>query len=248
MDQKEQKSIIKMLQLILLPSSISGEASTMLSSVKKLVAKPLEQALRTYQRRDPGNQDIEPLLRALKDSIPQSRRTAEPEHNELELWTTTLPSGLASAVKHTMQGLTQWSLHPGPAGMNMPTSYTHRQLLLALQNLGAKRLLHVMLEEMRMQSDAGNASLIYDVATAMICAPDTAKDRLANGNVMDGNGNLPAQRWSTLRDALRAMAEDCKKIQKTDPAAAEMVVRLHRRVEAQMVMPEAQMLQGGTCR
>ena len=58
-DQKEQKCVVKILQLLLNPTSISGEASTMLSSVKNLVATPLEHALRTYQRSDPKNQDIE---------------------------------------------------------------------------------------------------------------------------------------------------------------------------------------------
>ncbi|KAI5461117.1 mediator complex, subunit Med5 [Mariannaea sp. PMI_226] len=241
-DQKEQKSIIKVLQLILLPSSISGEASMMLSSVKNLIAKPLEHALRTYQRRDPKNQDIEPLLRALKDSLPLSRRSEEPEHNELESWTTAPGSGMVSAVKHTIQGLTQWSMHPS---MNMPTSYTHRQVLVGLQILGPKRLLYVILEEIKQQSEAGNANIVYDVASAMICAPDVAKERIANGNVMDANGNLPPamQRPYTLRDLLKAEAEKCKKIQKKDPAMAEIIVRLHRRVEVQMVMPEAQMLQ-----
>lgn len=238
-DQKEQKSIIKILQLILLPSSISGEASTMLSSVKNLVAKPLEHALRMYQRRDPRNEDIEPLLRVLKDSIPLSRRTGGADHNELESWTTTPSSGLTSAIKHTVQGLTQWSMHPE---MNMPTSYTHRQVLVGLQFLGPKRLLRVLLEEVRQQSEAGSASLVYDVTTAIICAPDVVKDSHGNIGMLDANGNMPPpmQRRRTLRELLKGAAEACKKIQKQDPMLAEIVVRLHRRVEAQMVMPQAQ--------
>ncbi|KAK7425449.1 mediator complex subunit [Neonectria magnoliae] len=240
-DQKEQKSIIKILQLILLPSSISGEASTMLSSVKNLIAKPLEHALRMYQRRDPKNQDIEPLLRVLKDSIPLSRRTGGADHNELASWTTTPSSGLASAIKHTVQGLTQWSLHPE---MNMPTSYTHRQVLVGLQILGPKRLLYVILEEVRQQSENGSASFVYDVATAIICAPDAIKESLGNIGILDANGNMPppVQRPRTLRELLKSAAEDCKKIQKKDPELAEVIVRLHRQVEAQMVIPETQVL------
>ncbi|KAK7409684.1 mediator complex subunit [Neonectria punicea] len=240
-DQKEQKSIIKILQLILLPSSISGEASTMLSSVKNLIAKPLEHALRMYQRRDPKNQDIEPLLRVLKDSIPLSRRTGGADHNELASWTTTPSSGLTSAIKHTVQGLTQWSLHPE---MNMPTSYTHRQVLVGLQILGPKRLLYVILEEVRQQSENGSASFVYDVATAIICAPDAIKESLGNIGILDANGNMPppVQRPRTLRELLKSAAEDCKKIQKKDPALAEVIVRLHRQVEAQMVIPETQVM------
>ncbi|KAI8714275.1 Mediator of RNA polymerase II transcription subunit 5 [Fusarium sp. LHS14.1] len=237
-DQNEAKSVIKVLQLILLPSSISGEASTMLSSVKNLIAKPLEHALRTYQRRDPKNQDIEPLLRALKDSIPLSRRTGGADINELESWTSTATNGLASAIKHNIQGLVHWSTHP--AINSMPTSYTHRQMLAALKLLGSKRLLHVILEEVRQQTEAGNANSVYDVATSLICAPDAAKD--APVGMLDANGNMPPtlQRQRTLREMLKAEAEGCKKLQKKDAALAEIVVRLHRRVEMLMVMPETQ--------
>ncbi|KAF4446383.1 hypothetical protein F53441_9951 [Fusarium austroafricanum] len=236
-DQKEQKSIIKILQLILLPSSISGEASTMLSSVKNLIAKPLEHALRTYQRRDPKNQDIEPLLRTLKDSIPLSRRTGGTDLNELESWTVTPPTGLSSAVKLTIQGLVHWSIHP--AMNSMPTSYTHRQILAGLKIMGPKRLLHVILEEVRQHTESGSGSIVYDVATSLICAPDAVKDAPA---VLDANGNMlpPVQRQRTLRDLLKIEAEGCKKLQKKDPALAETVVRLHRRVEAQMVIPQPQ--------
>uniref|UniRef100_A0A0D2XC79 Mediator of RNA polymerase II transcription subunit 5 n=1 Tax=Fusarium oxysporum (strain Fo5176) TaxID=660025 RepID=A0A0D2XC79_FUSOF len=234
-DQKEQKSIIKILQLILLPSSISGEASTMLSSVKNLIAKPLEHALRTYQRRDPKNQDIEPLLRTLKDSIPLSRRTGGTDLNELESWTVTPPTGLSSAIKLTIQGLVHWSIHP--AMNSMPTSYTHRQILAALKIMGPKRVLHVILEEIRQHTEAGSASIVYDVAISLICAPDAAKDAPA---VVDANGNMlpPVQRQRSLRDLLKVEAEGCRKLQKKDPALAEIVVRLHRRVEAQMIIPQ----------
>lgn len=239
-DQKEQKSIIKILQLILLPSSISGEANTMLTSVKNLIAKPLEHALRMYQRRDPKNQDIEPLLRTLRDSLPLSRRTGGADHNELETWCSTPSSGLTSAIKHTIQGLVQWSMHPG---INiMPTSYTHRQILAGLRMLTPRRVLHIILEEVRQYSETGSPSIVYDIATALICAPDTSKEPTPNANLIDAAGNLPppVQRLQTLREILKAEAEDCKKIQKKDPALAEIVVRLHRRVEAQMVIPEPQ--------
>ncbi|KAF4338499.1 mediator of RNA polymerase II transcription subunit 5 [Fusarium beomiforme] len=236
-DQPGQKSIIKILQLILLPSSISGEASTMLSSVKNLIAKPLEHALRTYQRRDPKNQDIEPLLRTLKDSIPLSRRTGGTDLNELESWTGTPPYGLSSALKLTIQGLVHWSIQPS---MNsMPTSYTHRQFLAGLQIMGPKRVLDVILEEVRQYTEAGSANIVYDVATSLICAPDAVKDTPA---VVDSNGNMlpPVQRQRSLRDLLKCEAEGCRKLQKKDPALAEIVVRLYRRVEAQMVMPQPQ--------
>ncbi|KID98260.1 Mediator of RNA polymerase II transcription subunit 5, partial [Metarhizium majus ARSEF 297] len=239
-EQKEQKAIIKILQLILLPSSISGEASTMLSSVRNLVAKPLEHSLRTYQRQDPKNQDIQPLLRALKDSLPLSRRTGGADHNELESWTNSSSTGLAGALRHTVQGLVQWSMHPSVN--SMPTSYTHRQLIAAQKIMGAKRTLRLLLEEVRTQSETGSANIVYDAVAAIVCAPNVTNEPPPNNQMMDASGNVPpaVQRPLTLREVLRLEAEGCNKLQKADPVLAEIVVRLYRRVEAHMAMPQNQ--------
>ncbi|KAL7925274.1 mediator complex, subunit Med5 [Trichoderma austrokoningii] len=242
-EQKEQKSIIKILQLILLPTSISGEATTMLASVKGIIAKPLEHSLRSYQRQDPKNQDIEPLLRVLKDSLPFSRRTGAAEHQELEMWATSSSSGLSGAARHLIQGLVQWCMHTD--GTAMPTSYTHRQVIATLKIVGASRLLRVILEEIRQQSLAGNGSVVYDVATALVCAPNVSNELPPTSGLLDETGNmLPIlQRPLTLREVLKMEAEDYRKLQKKDAELAEIVVRLHRRVEAQMVMPPPPMLQ-----
>ena len=244
-DQEEQKSAVKVLQLILLPSSISGEASTMLTSVKNLIAKPLEQSLRSYQRKDPGNQDIEPLLNALKDNQPLSRRTGGADLSELEGWNSTSNMGLGGCVRHNISNFCQWSLNAG--ANSTPTSYTHRQLNASVQLSGAKRMLMFMLEEVRQQTEPRSISFTYDIVTAMICAPDVTTEPGTNTppGMFDASGNVPPQqpkRPASLRDALRAMAEQCKKIQKVDAALADIVVRLHRRVEAQLSFPPPQAL------
>ncbi|KAG7106635.1 Mediator of RNA polymerase II transcription subunit 5 like protein [Verticillium longisporum] len=202
-ERHNQNTIIRVLHLVLQPSAISEEAKTMLSSVLNIVAKPLEHSLRASQRQDPKNQKIDPLLGVLKDNIPLSRRTGGADHNELETWTSTQGEGLATALRHTMQGFVQWSLHPG---INItPTSYSHRQVLAALRLLGAKRVFRLICEEVKQQTEAGGGSVVYDVATALD----------------SGNMPTPVQRRLTLRDA-------------------ELVVRLHRRVEAQMAVSEAE--------
>ncbi|KAH0493780.1 hypothetical protein TgHK011_000431 [Trichoderma gracile] len=236
-EQKEQKSIIKILQLILLPTSISGEASTMLASVKGIVAKPLEHSLRAYQRQDPKNQDIEPLLRALKDSLPHSRRTGAAEHQELEMWTASSSSGLAGAAKHLIQNLVQWGMHPQMTAM--PTSYTHRQIIATLKIVGANRLLRVMLEEIRQQTLAGSGSIAYDVVTALVCAPNVSNELPLTSGLLDETGSLPPplQRRLTLREVLKMEAENYRRLHKKDPELAEITVRLYRRVEAQLVLP-----------
>ncbi|KAL2753906.1 hypothetical protein ACRALDRAFT_1041677 [Sodiomyces alcalophilus JCM 7366] len=243
-DIQNQKAIIRILHFVLQPSTISNEASTMHSSVLNIIAKPLEHSLRAYQRQDPKCQDIEPLLRALKDSIPLSRQTGGADQNELEAWTNTPNGGLTTAVRNTMQGFVQWSLHPG---INvMPTPYTHRQTLAAIRILGAKRLLYLIFDEIKQQSEAGNSSIIYDIAASLICAPDVNNDHEVSvtGFLEDTGGmGTPVQRRLTLRDVLRQEAEDCRRLQKTDMPLAELVVRLHRKVEAQMVLTRVEAIE-----
>lgn len=236
----EQKAILKILQLILQPSSISSEASSVLSSVLSIVAKPLDQALRAYQRRDPRNQEIEPLLRILKEHVPLSRRTGAAENSELEAWSSTPNGGLSQAVRSTIRGFIAWGLQPAGTE-STPTAYTHRQLLAATRILGAKQTVRLILDELKEQVQAGNQSVAYDVCCAIICAPNVATDDVdpsSQVNLLDATAQAhgPQQRPMSLRQALRAAAEDWKRIHKDDPVAFEIVVRLHRRVEAQLAV------------
>ena len=219
----------------------------MLSSVLNIVAEPLEHALRSYQRQDPKNLDIEPLLRALKDNIPLSRRTGSASHNEFESWANSSGAGLTASIRHTMQGLIQWS---HSASLNeLPTPYTHRQLILAVKMLGAKRVLSILTEELKHQTEAGGGAVAYDVVTALISAPDVTNDpsplQPPAMPPLDESGNVAAavQRRTTLRQALKSEAEEWRGIQKSDPGMAELVVRLYRRVEAQLGMSQEPMLQ-----
>ena len=223
-DSQGQKAVIRVLQLILVSHSHSPEASTMLSSVLNIVAKPLEQALGAYQRQEPQSQDVEPLLRALKDSLSLSRRTGAANNKEL---TTPTPGtvGLSLAIRQTIQSLVHWAQN---SPMNsMSVNYTHRQVFAALKMYGAKHLLAMLLEELHtLEHENPNAApYAYDVVTAIICAPD------AHSISDDVQGNL------SLLDVLKTKAEDWKRIQKRDPSMAETVVRLHRRVDAQMAPP-----------
>ena len=264
-----QSAIIKILQVILRPGSMSNEASAMLSSVLNIVAKPLEHALRSYQRQAPESQEVEPLLGAIKDNLPLSRRTGGADHKELESWCSVQVSnaangsvthgGISAAVRQTIQSLIQWAQQPPLQGM--PPPYTHRQILAALRMLGAKRLLGTLLDELKAFTETPQASIAYDVVTAIICAPDVTNDTSlaaaaapapspsgGGGGGGGGNSNAadatmpggeppPLQRRMLLREALKAEMDDWKRLRSSDPLLAETVVRLHRRVEAQMALP-----------
>lgn len=246
-NRAEQSPVITILQLILLNKKGSDEAQTMLSAVLNIVAKPLEHSLRSYQKENPKCQEIEPLLNAFKDNTRLSRRTAGAGHNELEAWTSTAGGGLATSVRHTIQNFVQWGLHPG---INMmPTSYTHRQILAAHRMLGARRLLHLILDEIKQHTDAGSGGVIYDIATALICAPDATNMPPPSAMTLLVDPNNPPvtpQTRLSLRMALKFEAEDFRIIHKSDPVLAEHVVRLYRRVEAQLMTPQPEdpMLQG----
>ncbi|KAI2784944.1 Med5-domain-containing protein [Daldinia loculata] len=236
---QEHKAVIRILQLVLLTKQGSTEAQTMLSSVVNIIAIPLDYSLRSCQRWEPKNQAIEPLLKAMRENIRLSRRTASAANNELDAWCSTANGGLAALVRHLVQSFVSWSVHPG---LNVvPTSYTHRQILTALRMLGAKRFLYIVLEEVKVQTEAGNGSIAHDIATALICAPDVTNLPPPTEAVLHldsaNRPYVPPQLRISLQAALRAEAEDCKTIQKSDPGMAEIIVRLYRKVEAQMLMP-----------
>ncbi|KAI6782859.1 uncharacterized protein J7T54_002018 [Emericellopsis cladophorae] len=246
----EQKAVIKILQLLLLPSAISSEANSLLASVKKIIAKPLHNALQTYlHRRDPSNQDVQPLLNMLKESVPKCRRLGGADMSEITDWCRTEPHGLWSTLKTTTHNLMQWTANPG---LNMPTSYSHRQFITAARLMGPEQVLRLIVEELRQQirglyeangqelaQQPELPSLVHDVAAALICAPDVTKEPpAACTENPPASQQLPVQRLHTLREVLRLEAEKCHEIQKTDPMLADIVVRLYRRVEGLMALPQ----------
>ncbi|KAL1842691.1 hypothetical protein VTJ49DRAFT_4470 [Mycothermus thermophilus] len=247
-----QPIIVKVLQHIILPTSISEEASTMLSAVLNIVAKPLDSALRYYQRQDPQCQEIEPLLRAIRDNVALSRRTGAADHNELESWGSMQITsggathvGMSAAVRHTVQGLVQWA--HGPSLNGMPAAYTHRQTLAATQLLGAPRHLAALLDELKTFHNTPHEGVAYDVVTAILCAPDvrsgedlSAATPSSSSSPDNAEPRPPPSRRAgspSLRQFLKWEAEDWARTRRSDPLLADTAVRLHRRVEAQMVPP-----------
>jgi len=55
-----------------------------------------------------------------------------------------------------------------------PPAYTHRQILVGLRILSARRVLKIIIEEVKVHTEKGSGSAVLDVATAIICAPDAA--------------------------------------------------------------------------
>ncbi|KAK6607257.1 Mediator of RNA polymerase II transcription subunit 5 [Botrytis cinerea] len=216
--------------LIKSPPSISNnmEASHLLNAILKIIAQNLEQSLRWLQRAEPHRHDIDSISKAL-------------ESNRVRSVDSYARGGLAASIKHTVVTLVQWGLQcdRNPGMQIMPASYTHRQVLTGLKMLGAKRLLNTIIEEVKTQTEAGNGSVVLDIATSLICAPDSASFDSGSGvDIMSGNTPQLLQRRLTLREALKAEAENMPKVHKTDTFHAETVIRLYRRVEAQAVIQQ----------
>ncbi|KAL5628662.1 hypothetical protein BROUX41_002053 [Berkeleyomyces rouxiae] len=234
--EQEQLAMVKILHLILQPKAIHNDTAPMLVAVMNLTAKPLERALRRYQRRYPTSQAVDPLLAAIKDSIPLSRRTGGADHNELEAWCATPSGGLAIAVRSTIHGFVQWSLNP-MAGVS-PTLYTHRQILVAIRRMTAQHVIRLIIDEIKSFTTHSPPaqSIVYDVALALIVSPEVTNYPEPVAHLVDEAGNMPipTQRRLTLREVLSMKAASFHEIHRTDPEKAEIVVRLHRYVEEQM--------------
>lgn len=233
---------MSILQVLISPSSISTEASSMLSSVLNIIAAPLEHSLRWLQSIEPTRHDVEPLSRILKPHLSFSR-TAGANHTELETWAATPGGGIATSIRYALSSLVDWSLSTSTE----PTSHSHRHILAALRLLGASRLLSAIVAEVSTQTATVNGPIALDIAVAIICAPDAvspdAPSQLMNmlddpTSMESNNPPQPLQRRLTLRDALRTAADQAPKTFKSDVLTAETIIRLFRRVEAQLAVPD----------
>ncbi|KAI9701579.1 MAG: mediator complex subunit [Candelina mexicana] len=209
-------TLLQILQILIKPTSISGDAHSMHQTILSLIANPLEQSLHSLRRRDPTRYDVQPLLQALQP-FQTFKRTTASTHSELESWTATHGGGLLASIRNTFQSLVLWSAAPE---INLtPPSYTHRQLLVAVKLLGAQRVLSAIVDEVVLQTENGSADLALDIGASLISAPTTAAAR---------EGRLG------LREVLKLEVEMLKKEGMgvgSEHERAETVVRLSRRVE-----------------
>jgi mediator of RNA polymerase II transcription subunit 5 len=200
-------------------------------TVLAIVADPLNRYL---QRFKPGGKvppPLEKLFAALKPHC-EYRKTIYYPCPELQSWTVA-PGSLKQAFQNTFQSLISWSASAGINPIQGPSSYIHRQLHITLSAIGASNVLSLLLEEIKNQTSdpQGAAAIATDIATALICVP-TPGSSLAPTNWMytSRGGRM------SLREALGLEADEAAKLMQTDAVLAETVVRLHRRVEAQLTV------------
>ncbi|KAE8348360.1 mediator of RNA polymerase II transcription subunit 5 [Aspergillus coremiiformis] len=231
---------LKALQSLVNPSSISGDAKEIHRTVLNITARSLDEQLKDIRSRHSNRTDIKPILDALEPCL-SFQRTGSCHRSELDSWTTHSPGGLLGSIRSTFQGLVLWSTGPGVS--MAPHSYTHRQLVTGIRMLGATRVFASIVDELKIQTETGNADLALDIAATMICAPlaESFAMEQSNYHPVDPNKEpLPRCPILTLRDALNLQHENVPKLSEKDPLRAEVVVRLYRRVNALMT-PTSQM-------
>ncbi|KAF2709359.1 Med5-domain-containing protein [Pleomassaria siparia CBS 279.74] len=210
----------------------SGDAQAMHSTIMSIVSSRLEKCFGTLKRRHPSRTDIEPLRDAIKGNL-SYERSIYTSMNELEQWTNAPHTTLNTSLRHTVQQLSQWS-SAGSLQLN-PPGYTHRQVYASIKMLGALRTLRAIIDEVKAQTEAGNGAPALDIGVSIICAPTIENSPLA----VNWIGSLipattPPRTGMNLREMLKAEYDNAASLVSTDPIGAETIVRLHRRVEAQL--------------
>lgn len=228
-DHGDADILIHVLHKLLQPTSISADAQAMHQTIIAMIASPLETSLRELNRKVPNRQEIAVLIDILKPHL-NSRRSSESNVNEITEWVSTPNGGLRRAVKDVISGLVTWS---NQSAMNsVPTKYTHKMVLFALDTIGADEVLNLIVEEVRTQTQVGYGSSVLEVATALVCAPTpmptTSLLSFDTGTAMDSTSHR-----RTLRQALRHKLEAPEDLLGLETEYVEALIRLGRRVDAQ---------------
>jgi|SRR5690242_7965261 len=216
--------------ILTVPSS--GDAQAMHSTIIAMVSSRLEKCFRTLQRRDPGRTNVEPLLQAIKINAHYDR-SVHASIRELEQWTNAPNSTLNTALRNTMQQLAQWA---STAAINPnPPSYTHRLVYATSSTLGVYQAVRAIVDEVKAQTEGGNGAAALDIGVSVICAP-TVEDSPIPIDWIGSSIPAPAppRARMNLREMLKHVFDNAVLLVATDPSVAEAIVRLHRRVEAQL--------------
>jgi mediator of RNA polymerase II transcription subunit 5 len=236
-------AMMRIFREVILSSPSSGDAQAMHSAILAMVASRLEKCFRTLQRRDANRTNsIEPLMQAIKGHA-HYERSPYSSMKELEQWTNAPHSTLNSSLRHTVQKLVQWA--STAAIQPNPPSYTHRQVYASFKILGAHKILRAILNELKAQTEAGNGATAFDIGVSIICAPTVDDSPIAVGWVGSPiPAPYPPRTRMNMREMLKYEFDNATSLVATDPLAAETIVRLHRRVEAQLTSIGDSALQG----
>ncbi|KAG9635883.1 mediator complex, subunit Med5, partial [Aureobasidium melanogenum] len=235
-DHGDTEILLQMLRKLIQPDSISGDAQAMHQTILAMIARPLARSLQELQRRQPKRKDVAPVMELLQPHL-DSQRAGKCSSAELTEWSVAADGGLRTVVKTLVGGLVQWSSQGSIS--SIPYKYTHCTITTALDMLGADEVLAIILDEVRSQTRSGCGSAALEVATAIVCAPSPLP-ALSQANALmqfDQAAPVSVSPRRTLRQALRARLDEPKELLAMETERVETMVRLGRRVEAQLSVP-----------
>lgn len=221
-DHNDAEILLQILDKLLnLPKSSPPETKAMHSAILSMVATPLYESLQELLRRQPEKKKATELSQTLKAHLYQ-QRTLSRQKNELdEIFQT--DGSVQQRVQHIIRGLVAWSATPSNPP-NPPPRYTYKDFALACQLMDGEALRDAMVQELAQNA---NISAALDVCTALVCAPTPSP----LGTQQQAH---PACITSPLRNSIGLVAADIQSVLGKGATEAEALVRLCRRVEAQI--------------
>ena len=227
-DHGDAEVLLQVLEKLLKPSSSSQDTKAMHRAVLSIIVKPLYLSLQNLSQRRAEKRDVNALIDLLKPYLGQ-RRIIESSMAEMDEWLSTPDGGIARCIRNAIRDLVLWVSSVGPTP---PPKYTHELFAAGCEAIGVDAMRDAIIAELKEQTSIGNGPLTLDICTALICAPQaTSQPPLV----------VPIQSQSTpptVRDALRLETADVQKLLRVPEADAEALVRLTRRVEAQLAVTQ----------
>lgn len=220
----DQNIALGILDALIRPSSISGEAYELHQTVLAITSQSVINALRDIRSRNPSKKDkIWPIMSAL-EPYHSFQRSGETHHSELDSWLASTAggatgSGIVGSIANTFASFVLWSTNHEISVT--PPYYTHRQIITGIRTLGAVRVLRGIIDELKVHSDPGSADIALDIAATFICAPlaesfpadEAPFVPSAPHNTTPGTtAGAPTAQCLTLRDALKLEHDELGKL------------------------------------
>jgi mediator of RNA polymerase II transcription subunit 5 len=219
----------------------SSDVQTMHATILSIISQPLSSQLKAVRHWHPGRKDLPSMISTMQ-SHSDFRRGPFSACPDLHAWRKT-PGSLRQVVRTTYQSLITWSVQCALNATQIPPPYHPRQFMIVEREIGAKAFLSIILEELKAQTEHPNgaASVAFDIATAIVCAPTTENSPIDVTWVHSPVAAPPPRhaRHLNLRDALRIEYENVTETIQKDHLEGETIVRLHRLVEAQLALSSA---------
>jgi mediator of RNA polymerase II transcription subunit 5 len=229
----EQLVVLNMLMRI---EQLSADATSMRKSVVSIMAEPSLRWVRSIVRQ--FSMDQKPILvfMAHLTTYGTFRRTLTEPFQDLDTLVEA-PGSLKGALKSTIQSLVSWSTFATVSRIQSPPNYDPHLIHVALKALGTRTVLSLMLDEIKSQSSSntGVPTITIDVVASLVCMPTPGSCLGPTDWVHTG----PSERngGMSLREALRNEYDEAPKTIRINARHTEAVIRLHRRVEAQLTIP-----------